>query len=99
MIRPFDARVVVKKPTRQERTESGIIIPDTMDEQKQTEQGLVVAVGPGSRNMNSGEPMEVPVKVGDKIIYTKFSAVEVRDNGEDFFLVNERDILGVLEDE
>jgi len=97
MIKPFDARVVVKKPTRQERTESGIIIPDSIDEQKQTEQGEVVAVGPGSRNPTTGEPMDVPLKVGDKIIYTKFSAVEVKNDGEDFYLVNERDILGVIE--
>ncbi len=55
MIKPFDARVVVKKPERQEQTESGIILPDTVNEQGQTALGVVLAVGPGSRNMNSGE--------------------------------------------
>ena len=55
MLRPIDARVVVKKPEREEQTASGIILPDTVNEQGQTAIGEVVAVGPGSRNMMSGE--------------------------------------------
>ena len=55
MLKPFDARVMVKKPERQEQTESGIILPDTVSEQAQTAQGIVISVGQGSRNMNTGE--------------------------------------------
>ena len=84
MIKPFDARVVVKKPKREEQTASGIIIPDSIDDQKQTERGVVVGVGQGSRNMNTGERMEIPIKVGDTILYTKFQGIEVKDDGEDF---------------
>ena len=73
MLEPFDARVVVKKPKREEQTESGIILPDTVNEQGQTAIGEVLAVGPGSRNMNDGQYMEMPLSVGDSIIYTKFS--------------------------
>ena len=95
MIRPMDARVVVKKPTRAEQTESGIILPDTVDEGTQTSQGEVLAVGPGSRNMNTGFPMPMDVKVGDRVIYTKYQGVEVNHNGEELFVIMERDIIAI----
>ena len=62
MLKPFDARVVVKKPHREEQTESGIFLPDTVNEQGQTALGEVLAVGQGSRNMNTGEYMPIPIK-------------------------------------
>ena len=98
MLKPFDARVIVKKPERQEQTESGIILPDTVSEQWQTAEGIVVDVGPGSRNMNTGEPMPMDIKVGDTIIYTKFSATEVQHKGDEYSVVTERDIIAVVED-
>ena len=98
MIRPMDARVVVKKPTRAEQTESGIILPDTVDEGTQTSQGEVLAVGPGSRNMSTGEPMPMDVKVGDRVIYTKYQGVEVNHNGEELFVIMERDIIAIVEE-
>ncbi len=94
----MDARVVVKKPTRAEQTESGIILPDTVDEGTQTSQGEVLAVGPGSRNMNTGEPMPMDVKVGDRVIYTKYQGVEVNHNGEELFVIMERDIIAIVEE-
>jgi len=97
MLRPLDARVVVKKPEREEQTESGIILPDTVNEQSQTALGDVLSVGPGSRNMNTGEPMPMDVKEGDTIIFTKFSATEVQHEGEEYFVVMERDIIAVVE--
>ena len=97
MLRPFDARVVVKKPHREEQTASGIFLPDTASEQGQTALGDVLSVGPGSRNMNTGEPMPMDVKVGDTIIFTKFSATEVLHEGEEYFVVMERDIIAVVE--
>jgi|TARA_A100001201_G_scaffold108560_1_gene92867 chaperonin GroES len=103
MIIPFDARVVVKKPKRQEQTASGIILPDSADDGKQTDKGEVVAVGPGSRyvggdRIGTGERMEIPVKVGQTILYSKFQGVEVKHNDEDFFIVMERDIIAVIEE-
>jgi len=98
MLKPFDARVVVKKPKREEQTESGIILPDTVNEQGQTAIGEVLAVGPGSRNMNDGQYMEMPLSVGDSIIYTKFSATEVLYEGEEYFVVAERDIIAKVQD-
>ena len=97
MLKPFDARVVVKKPKREEKTESGIFLPDTVNEQGQTALGEVLSVGPGSRNMNTGEYMPIPIKEGDTIIYTKFSATEVQHEGEEYFVVMERDIVAVVD--
>ena len=97
MLKPFDARVVVQKPQKEQQTESGIFLPDTVDEQSQTAQGIVISVGQGSRNMNTGDYMEIPIKEGDTIIYTKFSAMEVQHEGEDYFFVAERDIIAVIE--
>ena len=97
MLKPFDARVMVKKPERQEQTESGIILPDTVSEQAQTAQGIVISVGQGSRNMSTGEYMPIPINEGDTIIYTEFSAQEVQHEDEDFFFVAERDIIAVIE--
>ena len=97
MLKPFDARVMVKKPKREEQTASGIILPDTVSEQAQTAQGIVISVGQGSRNMTTGDYMEIPIKEGDTIIYTKFSAMEVQYEGEEYFFVAERDIIAVIE--
>ena len=97
MVIPMDTRVVIKKPTRQEQTASGIILPDTVDEGKQTEQGEVLAVGPGMRSMVSGEIIPMNVNVGDKIIYTKYSGTEVVHEGEELFIVMEKDIIAKVE--
>ena len=98
MLKPLDARVLVKKPERQEQTESGIFLPDTSAEQGQTALGEVLSVGPGSRNMNTGDYMPMPIEVDDTIVYTKFSAVEIQHDGEEYFVVAERDIIAVVED-
>ena len=98
MLKPFDARVVVKKPPKEEQTASGIILPDTVDEQGQTAVGIVESVGQGSRNMTAGEYMEIPISVGDKIIYTKFSAMVVEHEKVEYHIVAERDIIAVVEE-
>ena len=100
MIRPTGSRVVVKKPTRQERTDSGIILPDTVEEGQQTAQGEVVAVGPGERNIHGGGLMgDNGIEVGDKIVYGKFQGVEINHKGEDLFVVMERDVIAVIDEE
>jgi len=98
MLRPVDARIVVQKPAREEQTASGIILPDTVNEQGQTAIGEVIAVGPGSRNMMSGEVMPMQIEVGETILYTKFGGTEVIHNGEEFILMAEKDIIAVIED-
>ena len=98
MLKPFDARVIVKKPKREEKTESGIFLPDNVNEQGQTAIGEVVAVGPGSRNMMSGEVMPLGIEVGDKLIYMKMGAYEVKHNNQEYFVITEREIVAVVED-
>jgi chaperonin GroES len=98
MLKPFDARVVVQKPQREEQTASGIILPDGVEEQGQTAIGDVVAVGPGSRNMTTGERMPLGIEVGDKLIYLKMGAYEVKHNNQDYFVITEREIVAVVED-
>ena len=88
--------VLVKKPERQEQTESGIFLPDTAAEQGQTAEGIIISVGRGSRNMTTGEWMPIPLKEGDRIIYSKFSAQEVEYEEEEYFVVAERDIIAVV---
>jgi chaperonin GroES len=97
MLQPVDARVVVSKATKQEQTESGIILPDTVSEQSATAQGEVLAVGPGSRSF-SGELMTMDVKVGDTIIYQKFGGTEITHNGDDLIILAEKDILAIVND-
>ena len=98
MLRPVDARIVVQKPAREEQTASGIILPDTVNEQGQTAIGEVIAVGPGSRNMMSGEVMPMQIELGETILYTKFGGTEVIHNGEEFILMAEKDVIAVIEE-
>ena len=98
MLRPIDARVIVEKKVKQEQTESGIFLPDSVDEQAQVVEGEVVAVGPGSRNMMNGESMPMDIKVGDTILYPKFAATEVQYKGKEFMVVIEKDIVAVVEE-
>jgi len=98
MLKPIDARIVVKKATREEQTESGIILPDTVNEQGQTATGEVLAVGPGSRSL-TGELMPMSIKAGDSIIYVKFGGTEVEHNGEDLIVLAEKDVIAVVEED
>ena len=99
MLRPIDARIVIKKQERQEQTESGIILPDTVNEQSQTAIGEVIAVGPGSRNMMTGDVMPMDIKVGDSILYTKFGGTELEHNGKELIVLAEKDVIAVIDDE
>ena len=98
MLRPIDARIVIKKQERQEQTASGIILPDTVNEQSQTATGEVIAVGPGSRNMMTGDVMPMDIKVGDSILYTKFGGTELEHNGKELIVLAEKDVIAVIDD-
>ena len=97
-MKPIGDHVLIQEKERADKTESGIILPDTVSEQAQTAQGIVISVGQGSRNMTTGDYMEIPIEVGDTIVYTKFSATEIQHEGEEFFVVAERDIVAVVEE-
>jgi len=92
-IKPLADRVVVKPSQPEEKTAGGIILPDTVKEKPQ--QGLVVAVGPGKVS-ESGTKVSMEVKVGDKVLYGKYSGTEVQIEGVDHLIMRESDILAIL---
>ena len=93
-IRPLQDRVIVKRIDEEEKTKGGIIIPDTAKEKPQ--EGKVIAVGKGKVN-EDGKLMPLDVKVGDKILFGKYSGSEIKLNGEEHLIMREDDILGVVE--
>ena len=92
--RPLGDRVVVKRVQEDVKTAGGIIIPDTVQEKPQ--EGEVLAVGPGARD-EKGDRIQPEVKVGDRILFGKWSGTEVKVDGQDLLIMKESDIMGVLE--
>ena len=90
--RPLGDRVLVKRVEEEEKTKGGIIIPDTAKEKPQ--EGEVIATGPGARD-DSGKIQPLDVKVGDRILFGKWSGTEIRLNGEDLLIMKESDVMGV----
>ena len=89
-LEPLADRLVVKASQREERTKGGIILPDTAKEKPQ--EGEVVAVGPGKLS-EDGKRIAMDVKVGDTVIYTKYGGTEVKEDGEEYIILRESDIL------
>jgi chaperonin GroES len=91
--RPLHDRILVKPEKAETKSKGGIIIPDTAQEKPQ--QGKVVAAGPGKRGAD-GKLVPIDVKVGNKVLYGKWSGTEVKVNGEDLVILSETDVMGVL---
>ena len=92
--RPLHDRVLVRRVEADEKTAGGIIIPDTAKEKPQ--EGEVVAVGPGARD-ESGKQVALDLKVGDRILFGKWSGTEIKLDGEDLIIMKESDVMGVIE--
>lgn len=92
--KPLHDRVLVKRIEQEEKTKGGIIIPDTAKEKPQ--EGEVIAVGPGGRG-DDGKIVPLDVKVGDRILFGKWSGSEVKIDGDELLIMKESDLLGVLE--
>ena len=92
-IKPLSDRVVIKAQEAEEKTASGIILPDTAKEKPQI--GVIVATGPGKVN-ESGNLVKMSVKKGDKVLYGKYSGTEISHNGDDLLIMRESDILAVV---
>ncbi|HUB71941.1 MAG TPA: co-chaperone GroES [Acidimicrobiales bacterium] len=90
-LQPLDDRIVVRPNEAEERTASGLVIPDTAKEKPQ--QGEVLAVGPGRRADSSGELIPLDIKVGDTVLYSKYGGTEVTVDGEDLLVLASRDVL------
>ncbi|MBX6352583.1 MAG: co-chaperone GroES [Thermoflavifilum sp.] len=93
MLKPLADRVVVRPLEREEKTASGIFLPDTAKEKPQ--EGEVVAVGPG--RVEDGKRIELEVKVGDRVVYSKYAGTEVKVGDEELLILRESDILAIIE--
>ena len=91
-LKPLEDRVVVKPSEEEETTVSGIVIPDTAKEKPQ--EGQVIAVGPG--RFEDGQRVPLDVKVGDKVIYSKYGGTEVKVKGDEYLILSARDVLAVV---
>ena len=93
-IKPLGDRVLIKALEREEKTKSGIVLPDTAKEKPQ--EGRVIAVGSG-KMLDNGTKVALEVQVGQKVIFSKYAGTEVKIDGEEMMILNERDILAVVE--
>ena len=92
-IKPLEDRIVVQAVEAETTTASGIVIPDTAKEKPQ--EGTVLAVGPG--RFEDGARVPLDVKVGDKVLYSKYGGTEVKYSGEEYLVLSARDVLAVIE--
>ncbi|GAB3067666.1 co-chaperone GroES [Intrasporangium mesophilum] len=93
-IKPLEDRIVVKSLEAEQTTASGLVIPDTAKEKPQ--EGEVLAVGPGRWNEDGDERVPLDIKVGDKVIYSKYGGTEVKYGGEEFLILSARDVLAIV---
>ncbi len=93
-IRPLHDRIIVERVEEEQKTAGGLIIPDTAKEKPQ--EGKVVAVGKGKKT-EDGKVIELDVKVGDKVLFGKYSGTEIKVEGKEYLMMREDDILGVVE--
>ncbi|HMJ41275.1 MAG TPA: co-chaperone GroES [Pseudolabrys sp.] len=91
--RPLHDRLVVRRITALEKTKGGIIIPDSA--QEKPSEGEVIAVGPGGRD-EAGKLIPIDIKVGDRVLFGKWSGTEVKLDGEDLIIMKESDVMGVI---
>jgi len=91
-IKPLADRVIIKALPMEEKTKSGIIMPDTAKEKPQ--EGEIVAVGPGK--VEKGERIALEVKVGDRVMYSKYAGTEVKYDGQEYLILKETDILAIV---
>ncbi|MHB1091242.1 MAG: co-chaperone GroES, partial [Ilumatobacteraceae bacterium] len=87
-------RIVVKPNDAEERTASGLVIPDTAQEKPQ--QGTVLAVGPGRWSDDTGKHSPLDIKVGDTVLYSKYGGTEVTHEGDDLLILTSRDVLAIV---
>lgn len=94
-IRPLGDRVVIKPAEREEKTRSGIFLPDTASKERPME-GTILAVGEGRRD-DSGKLIPMSVSVGDKIVFAKYSGTEFKVDEVEYLILSEKDILGIIQ--
>lgn len=91
---PLEDRVVVQVMEQEEKTSSGIVLPDTAQEKPQ--KGVIVAVGPGKYNEDGDELIPMPVKKGDVVVFAKYAGTEIKLDGEEYLVMRASDLIGTL---
>ena len=94
IVKPLGDRVLIKALEREEKTKSGIVLPDTAKEKPQ--EGRVIAIGSG-KMLDNGTKVPLEVQVGQKVIFSKYAGTEVKVDGEEMMILNERDVLAIVE--
>ncbi|MCI0479363.1 co-chaperone GroES [Candidatus Uhrbacteria bacterium] len=94
-LRPLGDRVIVKPAAKEEMTKAGIILPDTVDKER-PEQGEIIAIGPG-RLLDNGTRAPMSLKVGDKVVFKKYSPDEVKVEDQEYLVIAESDVMAVIE--
>jgi len=93
-LKPLSDRIIVKAITAEEKTAGGIVLPDTAKEKPQ--EGEVLAVGPG-KLLDSGKVAPMDIQTGDRVVYSKYGGTEVKLNGEEYVVLRQDDVLGVVQ--
>ena len=94
-LKPLGSKIILEAASKEEVTKSGIIIPDTVDKEK-PEQATVLAVGPG-RVGKDGSRVPMDVKVGDTVLFSKYSPTEIKLEGKEYLVVSDEDIMAIIE--
>lgn len=94
MLKPLGDRIILEAITAEEVTKGGIVLPDSAKEKPQ--EGKVVAVGPG-KVLDNGKTAPMEVKIGDRVVYSKYGGSEIKINGSEFIVLRQDDVLGIVE--
>ena len=94
-VRPLGDKIIVKRQEAESQTDSGIYLPESAKDKPK--QGKIIALGDGNLNKDTGERMPFTVKKGDEVLFSSYSGTEVKIEGEDFLIMTEDDILGIID--
>lgn len=95
-LKPLADNVLIEPIAQEEKTKFGIVLPENADKEK-SQEGIVVAVGPGKFNEDGDKRVEMSVKIGNKVLFTKYSPQEIKVSGKDYLIVKEDDIVAIIE--
>ncbi len=93
-LKPISDYIIVEPRKEEQKTKSGIVLPDTIEKEKPQE-GVVIAVGPG-RMLDNGKRSDMQVKAGDKVLFSKYSPTEMKVDGKEYFVIKEDDVLAII---
>lgn len=93
-LKPLNDKIIVQKASAEEKTEGGIYLPSSS--QEKPVEGIVLAVGPGNAN-EKGERQALQIKEGDRVLYSKYSGTEIKQDGKELLIISEKDVLAIIE--